>query len=78
MARFTIYNFTLSGTVEFGTTALDRGTIIADIQDVREALNMADAAGEILGFFSTGNYNDEEAKAIARNVSMNQLLFRRR
>ena len=63
--EFTLYNFILSGTVEFGTTALDRGTIIADIQDVREALNMADAAGEILGFFRTGKYNDEEAKAIA-------------
>ena len=63
--EFTLYNFILSGTVEFGTTALDRGTIIADIQDVREALNMADAAGEILGFFRAGKYNDEAAKAIA-------------
>ena len=63
--EFTLYNFILSGTVEFGTTALDRGTIIADIQDVREALNMADAAGEILGFFRAGKYNDEAARAIA-------------
>lgn len=54
-----IYNFRLSGTVEFGTTALDRGTIIADISDVRNALNMDDAAGEILGFIP-GGYFDEE------------------
>ncbi|MEE4115446.1 MAG: FtsX-like permease family protein [Marinilabiliaceae bacterium] len=54
-----IYNFVLSGTVEFGTKALDRGTIIADISDVRLALNMEDAAGEILGFVRN-EYFDEE------------------
>lgn len=54
-----IYNFVLSGTVEFGTKALDRGTIIADINDVRLALNMEDAAGEILGFVRN-EYFDEE------------------
>lgn len=62
--EFSLYNFILCGTVEFGTTALDRGTIIADIGDVRNALNMAGAAGEILGFFRTGTYNDEEARSI--------------
>lgn len=60
-----LYNFILSGTVEFGTTALDRGTILADINDVRAALNMPGAAGEILGFFRDGVYDNEEAKAIA-------------
>ena len=59
-----LYNFILSGTVEFGTTALDRGTIIADIEDVRYALNMAGAAGEILGFFRSGVYNDQDARLI--------------
>jgi putative ABC transport system permease protein len=54
-----VYNFTLSGTVEFGTTALDKGTIIADLQDIRSALNMNDAAGEILGFTSTGYFDQE-------------------
>ena len=63
--EFTLYNFILCGTVEFGTTALDRGTIIADINDVREALNMTDAAGEILGFLRTGNYDNELSAAIA-------------
>ncbi len=32
----TIYNFTVSGTLSFGTEVLDRGTVIADIEDVRE------------------------------------------
>jgi putative ABC transport system permease protein len=57
----TIYNFVVSGTVSLGQEALDRGTIIADIEDVRLALNMEDAAGEIVGFFKGGFYNDELA-----------------
>jgi putative ABC transport system permease protein len=56
-----IYNFVASGTVSFGSEVLDRGTIIADISDVREALNMPDASGEILGFFKGGYYDDELA-----------------
>jgi putative ABC transport system permease protein len=62
-----VYNFVLAGTVEFGVTAMDRGTIIADIGDVRKALNMEDATGEILGFFNTGYYNEElAAKTVAQ------------
>lgn len=60
--EYSVYNFVISGTVEFGTVALDRGTIIADITDVREALNMEDATGEILGYFKSGYYDDELAK----------------
>jgi len=59
-----VYNFILAGTVEFGTQAMDRGTMIADIGDVRKALNMEDATGEILGFFNTGYYDDELAQQI--------------
>ena len=62
-----VYNFILAGTVEFGLTAMDRGTIIADIRDVRKALNMEDATGEILGFFNGGFYDDAIAtQAVAR------------
>ena len=59
-----IYNFKVSGTLRFGTTALDRGTIIADIKDVQFALDMEDAAGEILGFFPSGYYNDDLAESV--------------
>ena len=59
-----IYNFTLSGTVEFGTTALDRGSIITDIRDIRVALNMEDAAGEILGFNRTGYFDQEMSEQV--------------
>lgn len=57
-----IYNFTVSGTVRFGTTALDRGTIIADITDAQKAFEMTDAAGEIFGFMSGGYYDDDLAQ----------------
>jgi putative ABC transport system permease protein len=60
-----VYNFVLAGTVEFGTRAMDRGTMIADIRDARKALNMEDATGEILGFFNTGYYDDELAGQLA-------------
>lgn len=59
-----IYNFIVSGTVRFGNTAMDRGSIIADISDVQMALDMYDAAGEILGFLPNGYYSDEEAAPI--------------
>ena len=64
-----LYNFVLSGTVEFGTTALDRGTIIADIEDVREALNMHDATGEILGFMREGTYDKVSATVAAKRFN---------
>ncbi|MCB0572879.1 MAG: FtsX-like permease family protein [Phaeodactylibacter sp.] len=54
-------NFTVAGTVRFGMKALDRGSILIDITDAQAALDMADAAGEILGFFRSGHYEPEEA-----------------
>ncbi len=57
----TIYNFVVSGTLSFGSEVLDRGAVIADIEDVRSALDMTDAAGEILGFSRNSFYNDETA-----------------
>ena len=60
------YNFVVSGTIQFGTAALDRGTIIADINDVRRALYMDDAAGEIVGFFKSGYYDQEKAASVAK------------
>ena len=68
--RMAIYNFMVSGTVSFGNEVLDRGTVIADIEDVRAALDMADAAGEILGFFKDGFYDDESALKIAEKFQL--------
>ncbi|MBW6491935.1 MAG: ABC transporter permease [Lentimicrobium sp.] len=61
----TMYNFTVVGTVRFGVEIMDRGTIIADLEDVRAALDMPDAAGEILGFEKKGFYNNENAEMIS-------------
>jgi len=58
------YNFTVAGTLKFGNTAMDRGTVIANITDVQKALDMQDAAGEILGFFPEGYYSDEFADPV--------------
>jgi len=60
-----ISNFTLAGTIRFGVEAMDRGAMIADIADVRSALDMVDAAGEILGFFSDFLYRDSRATDIS-------------
>ncbi len=71
LGELALYNFTLCGTIEFGTTALDRGTLIADINDVRDALNMTDATGEILGFSRRGHYDDEEANILSTRFNEN-------
>jgi len=59
-----IHNFIISGTIRFGNAGMDRGTLIADISDVQLALDMPDAAGEILGFFSQGYYEEEFAAPV--------------
>lgn len=60
-----ITNFTVCGTIKFGVGALDRGGIIADISGIRNALDMEDATGEILGYFNKRDYEDEKATALS-------------
>ena len=60
-----MYNFVVSGTIHFGTQVLDKGMVVADIEDVRAALNMENAAGEVLGFFTNSNYDNSRAKSLA-------------
>jgi putative ABC transport system permease protein len=67
-----VYNFVITGTVNFGVEIMDRGSIIADIGDVQKALEMEDAAGEILGFSKTGFYNNGEAVALAETFNSRQ------
>ena len=59
-----IYNFYVTGTVEFGSAVMDRGSIIADIEDVRQALDMTDATGELLGFFKDDYFDQEKADEV--------------
>lgn len=62
-------NFTIVGTVRFGVEALDRSAIIMDISDAQSALDMNDAASEILGYFPDIAYNDLKAKAVEQKFS---------
>jgi putative ABC transport system permease protein len=64
-----IYNFKVVGTIKFGIPMMDRGAMIADISDIQEALNMEDAAGEILGYLPGGVYDDKVCAKIADNFN---------
>ena len=56
----TMQNFVVTGTVFFGTPALDRGAFIVDISDAQQMLDMEDGAGEVLGFLKSNIYSKEE------------------
>ncbi|MGB8951256.1 MAG: FtsX-like permease family protein [Candidatus Aminicenantales bacterium] len=58
-------NFIVAGTVRFGVSAMDRAAMIADLADIQDALDMKDAAGEILGFFDDFIYSREKADQTA-------------
>ena len=62
-------NFTLAGTLRFGVSAMDRGAIVADLADVQVALDMTDAAGEVLGFFPDLVFRAGEARAVSERFS---------
>jgi len=65
----TMHNFIIAGTVEFGIVVMDRGAMIADITDAQLALDMDDAAGEILGYFANGMYDDAKAAEMAKKFN---------
>jgi putative ABC transport system permease protein len=61
--------FIVCGTLRFGITVLDRGAIFMDIRDAQEALDMEDAASEILGYFKTGVYDDIIAQQVQQSFN---------
>ena len=62
-------NFKVVGTVNFGLTALDRSVMIADLEDVRTALDMADGAGEIVGYSRDMVFREKDMAALAREFN---------
>jgi len=60
-----VQNFKIVGTLSFGIAMMDRSAMIMDISDAQTALNMEDAAGEILGYYNTRTYDDELAQQLA-------------
>jgi putative ABC transport system permease protein len=61
-----VHNFRVVGTVAFGARAMDRGAVIMDIADARAAMDMQDAADEVLGFFRAGAYPPARAGTLSR------------
>jgi len=59
------WNFTVSGTVRFGISAMDRGAMLCDIKDIQQALDMPDAADEVLGLLPREQYDDKLAAGLA-------------
>ena len=59
-----IANFTIAGSIDFGISAMDRGAVVADLADIQSALDMQDAAGEVLGFYSDYVYRMEESEIL--------------
>ena len=63
--EMSIYNFKVAGTVRYGIAALDRGSVIMDLDDARKVLDMEDACNEILGFTGVDYYDDLKATELA-------------
>lgn len=65
----TFKNLVMVGTVDFGSAGLDRSGMIVDLQDAQQALDMSDAAGELLGYLNSDFYDDERARQVAQQFN---------
>ena len=68
---FTTFNFTVVGTFNLGMGPLDKQMMLVDIEGARQALDMEDAASEILGFTHDLYYNDDNAITIRNEFNAN-------
>ncbi len=69
MGGMMIQSFRVSGTLNFGSTLLDRGAVILDLKDAQQALDMENAASEILGYFKDDHYHDDLATSISKRFN---------
>lgn len=58
-------NYQLVGVIRFGVVAMDRSSLIMNLADAEDFLDMQDAAAEVLGYFKHNSYSAERAKSIA-------------
>ena len=65
----TLRNFEVVGTVEFGIPALDRGAVLAELEDVREMLDMQDAKSEIFCYLKDEEYDLKTVTQIANDFN---------
>lgn len=63
-------NFMISGTLKFGIIAMDKGALLMDIRDAQMALDMQQAAAEILGYFPNEIYDDQAAAKIKADFNV--------
>jgi len=59
----------MTGTVEFGSPLMDKGTFIIDIRDAQNMLDMENGTGELLGYFKDDKYDDQKALVISENFN---------
>jgi putative ABC transport system permease protein len=64
-----VTNFVIVGMVRFGIVAMDKGTVIAAISDVQQALDMQQGSGEILGFFADDLYHEDRANTVTADFN---------
>lgn len=58
-------NYQLVGVIRFGVVAMDRSSLIMNLANAEDFLDMQDAAAEVLGYFKHNSYSAERAKSIA-------------
>ncbi|MDD2633935.1 MAG: ABC transporter permease [Bacteroidales bacterium] len=61
--------FKVSGTVRFGSTAMDKGTIIIDFTDAQQILDMENGTGEVLGFYKDEIFLQDHARETANSFN---------
>jgi putative ABC transport system permease protein len=59
-----MYNYIVSGTIAFGTGPMDHGSVVIDLEDARKALDMSNAASEIVGYLPNNYYDDEKVNQL--------------
>lgn len=66
---FTTYNFTVSGTFSLNMGPVDKEMMLVDISGARLALDMENAASEILGYTHSLYYEDDVAVAMRQEYN---------
>jgi putative ABC transport system permease protein len=67
---FTTYNFNVVGTMNLFKGQADRQMMLVDISGARQALDMLDAASEILGYHNSLYYDDNEAVLMRQGFNL--------
>jgi putative ABC transport system permease protein len=65
-----LYNYIVSGTIVFGTGPMDQGSVIVDLQDIRNALDMNNSAGEIVGYLPDNFYDEKKAQEVVTRFNI--------